>query len=328
MAITVRNLRKEYRTRIKEEGLQASLRALWQPVYKQVTAVDDVSFEVNSGEIIAFIGPNGAGKSTTIKILTGILHPTAGEVSVMGYNPVQNRQRLAMSIGSVFGQRSQLWLHLPPLDSFALLARIYELEEKSYRSRLAMLSELFGIEELLRTPVRKLSLGQRIRCEITASLLHQPKVIFLDEPTIGLDVIVKQRIRELILLLNREEGTTVFLTSHDAGDVEQLCKRVLVIDQGKILLDDSVEDMKRNYLQRKIIEITYSEVPELQLPAGVIAETMEGSRIRLIVDTRLMEVNELLPQLVAGGNIIDLTINNPPMEEIIARIFQHRGGEE
>lgn len=328
MSIHAQNLSKTYRTKIKEEGLKASIRALWKPEYRHIEAVDDISFDVEPGEIVAFIGPNGAGKSTTIKMLTGILHASSGYLDVLGFDPTRQRQELALQIGTVFGQRSQLWLHLPPLDSFALLARIYELEEPAYRSRLQELVELFELEELLKIPVRKLSLGQRIRCEIAASLLHRPKVIFLDEPTIGLDVVVKQTIRELISRLNREEGTTIFLTSHDAGDIEQLCQRALVIDKGRLIIDQEVSLIKRSFFNRKIIDLVYQEMPQLEMPPGVSWQSPSRNQARLIVDTRLCSVGALLPKLVAVGSISDVTISDPPMEEIIAAIFRQKAEVE
>jgi ABC-2 type transport system ATP-binding protein len=229
-AIRVANLKKIYRTRVKGEGLGASFRALAKPVYKEVHAVRDISFSVEKGEILAFIGPNGAGKSTTIKMLTGILHPTRGEISVMGFDPVRERQNLSYHIGTVFGQKSQLWFHLPPVDSFTLLGAIYDMDKPTLDKRIAELTERFELGDLLQTPVRKLSLGQRIRCEVAASLLHAPDILFLDEPTIGLDVVVKQNMRELILAMNREQGTTIFLTSHDTSDVEQVCRRAIIIE--------------------------------------------------------------------------------------------------
>ena len=259
-----------------------------------------------------------------IKMLTGILHATSGSISVLGLNPARHREKLAFQIGTVFGQRSQLWMHLPPVDSFALLASIYELDSQLYHQRLAELVELFELEDLLKIPVRKLSLGQRIRCEVAASLLHRPKVIFLDEPTIGLDVIVKQKIRDLIVRLNREEGTTIFLTSHDAGDIEQICKRALVINSGQLVIDDDVATIKQSFFNRKIIDITYQQEFTFALPQGVSLLSSEGRRAQLVVDTRLCEVGSFLAQLVASGAISDVTINDPPMEEIIAAIFQQK----
>ena len=220
--IQVENLSKTFQIKQKQSGFFGGVKALWNPNYKIVKAVDNISFSVNEGEIVAFIGPNGAGKSTTIKMLTGILFPSSGIISVLGYNPQHQRLKLAYHIGSVFGQKPQLWYHLPPQDTYNLFSRIYELDQRKFKERLDYLVDAFEIEDLLKTPVRKMSLGQRMRCEIVASLLHRPKIIFLDEPTIGLDVVAKQRIREVIKHLNETEKVTIFLTSHDAGDVEAL----------------------------------------------------------------------------------------------------------
>ncbi|GHU66856.1 hypothetical protein FACS1894184_05660 [Clostridia bacterium] len=242
--IETRELRKTYRAKVKGEGLGASVRALIKPEWKEVDAVRGLSLTVERGEIAAFIGPNGAGKSTFIKMLCGILHPSAGELTVLGMSPMRDRRRLAMRIGTVFGQKSQLWLHLPALDSFTLLGAIYEISDAERKRRVGELTELFEMGEFIQTPVRKLSLGQRIRCEVAASLLHDPELLFLDEPTIGLDVVVKQAIRELILKYNKERGVTVFLTSHDPSDIENLCRRAIVIDHGSLMMDCPVDQLK------------------------------------------------------------------------------------
>jgi ABC-2 type transport system ATP-binding protein len=247
-AIKAEKLNKVYRTKVKAEGLSASFRALIKPERKEIHAVQDINLEVEQGDIVAFIGPNGAGKSTFIKMLCGILYPTSGCVAVLGMSPHKERRQLAKRIGTVFGQRSQLWLHLPAADSFTLLAAIYELSKTEKQQRVGELSEIFGLGDFINTPVRKLSLGQRIRCEIAASLLHEPEILFLDEPTIGLDVVVKQAIRELILRRNKEKGTTVFLTSHDPADIEQLCRRAVVINHGTLVLDTEVEKHKNGYI--------------------------------------------------------------------------------
>jgi len=309
---------------VKAEGLGASIRALVKPDWREVEAVKRIDLEVERGDIVAFIGPNGAGKSTFIKMLCGILQPTDGEVSVLGMSPVRERRKLAMRIGTVFGQKSQLWLHLPALDSFTLLAAIYEISDKERRRRVEELSELFELGEFLQTPVRKLSLGQRIRCEVAASLLHDPELLFLDEPTIGLDVIVKQAIRELIIRRNTEHGTTVFLTSHDPADIEQLCRRAVVIDHGQIVLDAPVERLRTNYIRKKIIEVSFSTeqtVPEYE---GVtLTREKGGLKSTLTVDTGVRPIGDVMEKLSALGNVLDITINNPPMEEIIAAIYRN-----
>ncbi len=324
-AIAVEHLSKRYRTRVKAEGLKAGVKALFAPEYKEVEAVRDVSFTVQRGEMLAFIGPNGAGKSTTIKMLTGILHPSAGSMRVLGLDPVRERRALCARIGTVFGQRSQLWLHLPPVDSFAMLGAIYDIGDSERRRRVDVLADRFQLTEFLHTPVRKLSLGQRIRCEIAASLLYEPDILFLDEPTIGLDVVVKQAIRELILEWNREKGTTVFLTSHDPGDVERICKRAMVIDHGRVVLDQSVEHMKATYLRRKVVTVKFFEPGILPELTGVRVQT-SGTQAVLTVDTGIRPIGEVMQAVTAHGGVADITVNDPPMEEIITSIFKSGEG--
>lgn len=322
-AIVAENLRKDYRTRVKAEGLKAGVKALFAPEYRDVAAVKGISFRVQRGEMLAFIGPNGAGKSTTIKMLTGILHPSGGDMQVLGYNPVRERRELCAHIGTVFGQRSQLWMHLPPVDSFAMIGAIYGIEDNERRKRVDLLSQRFGLGEFLNTPVRKLSLGQRIRCEIAASLLYEPDILFLDEPTIGLDVVVKQAIRELILEWNREKGITVFLTSHDPGDVEHICRRAMVIDHGQVVLDQSVEQLKATYLNRKVITVKFLEPRMLPEMNGVKVEE-NGAQAVLTVDTLVQPIGMVMQAVTEKGGVADITVTDPPMEEIITAIFSSR----
>ena len=332
--ISTRELSKTFRAKVKSEGLSASFRALIKPEWRTVDAVRGIDLDVVRGEIVAFIGPNGAGKSTFIKMLCGILYPSSGDISVLGISPQRERRRLAMKIGAVFGQKSQLWLHLPAADSFTLLAAIYEISDGERKRRIGELTELFGLAEFLHTPVRKLSLGQRVRCEVAASLLHEPEILFLDEPTIGLDVVVKQAIRELIVSRNRERGTTVFLTSHDPADIEQLCRRAVVIDRGAIVLDQPVDKMRSEYLGKKLVDVTFGvpqALPELE---GVTTAIRDGSadgirslRWTLSVDTETHPIGDIMHRLSALGNVLDITINNPPMEEIIAAIFENQNAK-
>ena len=322
-AIVVETLRKDYRTRVKAEGLKAGIKALFAPEYREIQAVKDISFTVQRGEMLAFIGPNGAGKSTTIKMLTGILHPSSGNMQVLGYDPVKQRRELCAHIGTVFGQRSQLWMHLPPVDSFAMIGAIYGIEDNERRRRVDVLAQRFSLGEFLHTPVRKLSLGQRIRCEIAASLLYEPDILFLDVPTIGLDVVVKQAIRELILEWNREKGITVFLTSHDPGDVEHICRRAMVIDHGQEVLDQSVEHLKATYLNRKVITVKFLEPRKLSEMNGVKVEE-SGVQAVLRVDTRVQPIGVVMQAVTEKGGVADITVNDPPMEEIITTIFRSR----
>lgn len=262
-AIKVENLSKTFRVKRKEKGMKGSVKAILHPQTEEIRAVKDVSFAVEEGEMLAFIGPNGAGKSTTIKMLTGILYPDGGRAQVLGIDPTKKRRQLAYRIGTVFGQKEQLWTHLTPYDNFCFFGAIYDLSERETEARIEELTARFGLGDFINTPVRNLSLGQRIRCEIAASLIHNPKVLFLDEPTIGLDPVVKESVRELIRRMNREEHTTIFLTSHDVGDIEKLCRRIIIVNDGQIVLDDSVEHLKRHYpamsLEEIITEIYKSE---------------------------------------------------------------------
>jgi ABC-2 type transport system ATP-binding protein len=323
-AIQVSDLTKTFRTKHKAAGLRASLQSLVRPQYSVVEAVRGLSFEMESGELLGFIGPNGAGKSTTIKILTGILFPTNGAVQVLGYIPWKQRRKLAYSIGTVFGQRPQLWYHLPAIDTFTLFGKIYELDDQETKKRIAYLSEAFKIEDLLETPVRKLSLGQRMRCEVAASLLHKPKLLLLDEPSIGLDVVAKQHIRDAIRTMASEENVGVLLTSHDAGDLEALCKRVIIINHGQIVYQDKVSVLKRSFLTSKLVEVRYAQQvsPNFHLTG---TETLKVSKdhyaIKLRFDTLQTPVEKVMAHLSAAGTLLDITVSDPPLEEVIAAIY-------
>ena len=319
--IKVSNLNKTFKVKTKEEGLRGSFKSMFSPSYREIKAVNNISFEVEKGEILAFIGPNGAGKSTTIKMMTGILYPSSGDIEVLGMDPSSKRKELSYKIGTVFGQKSQLWFHLPPLDSFQLLGNIYEMDKLKLQKRISLLKEIFEIGDLMDIPVRKLSLGQRIRCEIAASILHEPEIIFLDEPTIGLDVVVKQKIRELILQLNKEEKTTIFLTSHDSGDIEQLCKRAIIINHGEVVLNETIKSLKHAYLNKKIIQIKYNEIVNLDNCKVDIIKN-KGNAIKVQVDTSKQDIEEVLTNLIKCGKVNDITISEPPLEEIISHIYK------
>ncbi|HXF17676.1 MAG TPA: ATP-binding cassette domain-containing protein [Burkholderiales bacterium] len=286
-----------------------------------VVAVDGISLSVPPGQSVAFIGPNGAGKSTTIKMLTGILHPTSGEVSVLGFIPWRDRRRLAHQIGAVFGQRSQLWYHLPPGDTFDLLSRIYSLKREEFVRTRNVLIERFNLGSFMNTPVRKLSLGQRMRAEVAASLLHRPKVLFLDEPTIGLDVIARQELRNLICEWNRNDGTTIFLTSHDAGDIEHVAERVIVINHGQVVVDDNVAAVRRKYLGAKILRVQFHEVPRPVLLPGVTVLCSSEYEWKLQIDTAITPVRRVTSAVLDAGSVADIAVEDPPLEEVIARIY-------
>jgi ABC-2 type transport system ATP-binding protein len=319
--LDVQNLSKVFTVRQKPPGFLPSVSALFKPLRKEVRAVDGISLSVERGEMLAFIGPNGAGKSTTIKLVTGILYPTGGSIRVLGLDPHRQRKALARRIGTVFGQRSQLWYHLPPLDTMLLLADIYDLERQKAKARIDYLVETFCIQDYLRTPVRKLSLGERVRCEIAASLLHSPEVLFLDEPTIGLDVIVRQSIRDLIRRMNSEEQTTVFLTSHDTGDIEKICRRAIVINHGRIVWDGTIKDMKYRLLRRKVIDLKLDAPLRLKAKGVEVLKTREYSA-KLEVDLERASLDEVVSLIMRDNRVEDITISNPPMEEIITRIYK------
>ena len=322
-AIEVLNLQKTFQTKRKAAGMSGSMRSLFKPEYSSVEAVKGLSFQMEAGELLGFIGPNGAGKSTTIKMLTGILHPTGGEAKVLGFVPWKDRQILAYHIGTVFGQRPQLWYHLPAIDTFTLFGKIFELDDRETKMRIGRLAEIFEIQDLLETPVRKLSLGQRMRCEVAASLLHRPRLILLDEPSIGLDVVAKQRMRDAIREMAQLENVGVLLTSHDAGDLEALCRRVIIINHGQIVYEDKVSNLKRKFLTSKLVEVRYSEeVPKTFEVNG--AELLKTGKhgVKLRFDTRTTPVEKVLSHLTDAGSVVDITISDPPLEEVIAKIYQ------
>lgn len=320
-AIEVKQLSKTFRVKVKEKGLRGSIKSIFKPTYRTIKAVDDISFRVETGEILAFIGPNGAGKSTTIKMLTGILYPDQGKSLVMNINPCEKRKQLSYKIGTVFGQKEQLWTHLTPYDNFKFFGAIYDLKDSEVESRIEELSTVFELEEFINTPVRNLSLGQRIRCEIVASLIHKPEVLFLDEPTIGLDPVVKENIRALIKKMNKEYKTTVFLTSHDVGDIEKLCKRIIIVNHGRIVLDDSMENIKYHYLNKKIVEVKMREVTDLTEEDGITVLKSKGNNVKLEVDTTKKNISDAI-KLIDADNIIDINISNVPLENIITEIYK------
>ncbi len=320
-AIKVSNLSKKFRVKVKDKGLKGSLKSVLHPIYKEIQAVDGISFSVEKGEILAFIGPNGAGKSTTIKMLTGILYPEEGEVSVLGISPTNRRKQLAYKIGTVFGQKEQLWTHLTPYDNFKFFGAVYDLPDLKVEERIEQLKTVFELEEFINTPVRNLSLGQRIRCEIVASLIHEPEVLFLDEPTIGLDPVVKENIRTLIKKMNKEYNTTIFLTSHDVGDIEKLCKRIIIVNHGKIVTDDSMENLKYHYLNKKLVEVKLKEPMDLTEAEGITVIKSKGSNLKLEVDITKQSISDAL-KLIDADNLIDINISNVPLENIITEIYK------
>lgn len=319
--IEVKNLNKNYKVKIKEKGLVGSFKSIIKPTYKVVKAVKNVSFEVEKGEMIAFIGPNGAGKSTTIKMMTGILYPDDGSIKILDLDPKKDRKKLAYEIGTVFGQKEQLWTHLTPYDNFKFFGAIYDLNNYQIEKKIEELKQLFELEEFINIPVRNLSLGQRIRCEIACALINEPKILFLDEPTIGLDPVVKENIRLFIKRMNKEYHTTVFLTSHDVGDIEKLCKRVIIINKGMVVLDDSMENLKYHYLNKKIVEAKMRERVNLNDEDGIKILKDKGYNLKIEVDTKKREISDAI-KLLNPENLVDINISNIPLEDIIADIYK------
>ena len=315
--ISVENLRKDFSYVRRKPGLSG----LFKRDIRTIEAVSGISFEIAERERVAIIGPNGAGKSTTLKMLSGILEPTGGAARVLGLVPWKQRRALAYRIGVVFGQRSQLWAELPARDSFALLRRIYDVDLATFARRQSQLVERFGLGPLLDQPVQRLSLGQRMRCEIVASLLHGPALLFLDEPTIGLDITAKAAIRDFIREHAGAEGQTVVLTSHDTRDIELVCDRVIVINEGRIVVDQPTGELRRRFLGHRLVSLR-SAAPriELTLP-GVVRRVSEPYLSIFEVDTRTTRVDVVIQAALAHGGIEDITIEDPPMEEVVRAIY-------
>lgn len=319
--IEVKNLVKTFKVKEKDKGIKGSIKSIFKPKYKEINAVNDINFSVTKGEVLAFIGPNGAGKSTTIKMLTGILYPTNGEIVVNGINPSKERKKLAYKIGTVFGQKEQLWVHLTPYDNFKFFGAIYDIPDNEIETRIEELTKTFELEDFINTPVRNLSLGQRIRCEIVAALIHKPEILFLDEPTIGLDPVVKENVRALIKKMNKELGMTIFLTSHDVGDIEKLCKRVIIVNKGKIIMDDTMNNLKYHYLNKKIIEVKLKEKVNLQNEDGIVVLKDKENNLKIEIDSKKKNVADVI-KLLDTDKILDINISNIPLEDIITSIYR------
>ena len=326
-AIRVEQLSKTYSTFSRREGIVGSIKDLLHREYSTLTAVDSISFEVKAGELIGYIGPNGAGKSTSIKMLTGILQPTSGSIDVFGYHPFNDRKRYTQHIGVVFGQRTQLWWDIAVRESFALLGTIYDVDKREFENRLAQLTEIFNLEEVISTPVRKLSLGQRMRCDLAASLLHNPKVLFLDEPTIGLDAVAKDGIRSFLRKINKEFGTTIILTTHDLKEIEELCDRIVILDHGKILYDGGLREIKGIEGLQRTITIDFTGAvsgSELlaSLPESIELKQQSARRVLLSYDQKQTPTAELVRSLFASSEVADLTISEPDIEQVIMKIYR------
>ena len=323
--IEVQHLSKTFYVRRRESGLKNAAAALFKK-REPVPALQDISFSVADGEMVGYIGPNGAGKSTTIKVMTGVLTPDHGICRIDGRTPWKERKAHVARIGVVFGQRSQLWWDLPVNDSFDLIRDIYRVPEDRYRKNVRELSEMLSLGEILRTPARQLSLGQRMRCEIAASLLHDPKVLFLDEPTIGLDAASKLAVREFIRSLNRTRGTTILLTTHDMQDIEALTRRIILIGKGRILLDGPLEDLKETLSPvRTVIASGWEKAGALSLPEGVSLLSRQGEgnvRLTLSADTRLSPVPALIESLSRQMELSDLSVEQASMDEVVLSLYK------
>jgi ABC-2 type transport system ATP-binding protein len=319
--VEARDLRKVFRTAKRTPGALGALRSLFSPEYEDRVAVGGVTFALEPGELVGYIGPNGAGKSTTIKMLTGILVPTSGQVRVAGLVPWKSRKENARNIGVVFGQRSQLYWDLPLIDSFELLRAIYAIPPDRYRKNLNEFIDILEMSDFLRTPVRQLSLGQRMRGDFAAALLHGPKVVYLDEPTIGLDVVAKQAIREFIARINAERGATIVLTTHDLADVERLCRRIVLIDRGTLIYDGDIDRIKSEYGRFRTLVVRFSEPvaqPEL---AGAQLTGVEDSSARFRFDRNLQRADRLVRQASERYSVEDVSLEEPDLESIIRRIY-------
>lgn len=327
--IEIKNVTKEFKVLNRREGLMGSLKDLFSRDYKTVRAVDNISMTIEQGEIVGYLGPNGAGKSTTIKMMTGVLEPTSGQITVNGNLPYKDRTKNAQEIGVVFGQRSQLWWSLPLIESFKILKDIYQIPDMNYNSMIEFYKSLVDIEQLLHKPVRQMSLGQRTLSDILAAFLHDPKIVFLDEPTIGLDVSMKNKIRTLIHALNMEKNTTVILTTHDMGDVDALCRRIVIIDKGKMLYDNDIDHLKGFFGSYRTLKIrpdgdikVCSEAMKTELAAHSVSVTADDEWISVLVNEDKNKVMDVLNAIQKSRAIRDMKLEEISTEEVIRKIYE------
>ena len=322
--ISVQNLAKTYRTHQRGSGIRDLVKSIFKREYVTVKAVDGISFSIREGEIAGILGPNGAGKSTTIKMLTGTLHPSGGHIEVMGFHPAKDRMRYVREIGAVFGQKSQLIWDIPPIDSFQMNKAIYGIPDDRFQERLRLLKNLFELDGIVGKPTRVLSLGERMKCEFIMAMLHEPKIVFLDEPTIGLDVIAKQRIRDFIREMNRQ-GTTFILTTHDLDDVEQLAHKVIIINHGQKVFDDSLPALQKSLGTKKLVELTLAAPFEGLSAEGVrVAEQKSAMEVTLEADIEQIPIAAFMELLAKAYPFTDISIRSLPMEMIITQIYEKR----
>jgi viologen exporter family transport system ATP-binding protein len=324
--IYVHDLSKHFRTFRRREGIWGSIQNLFVRDYHTVAAVDRVGFSIERGEMVGYIGPNGAGKSTTIKMLTGILVPTSGEIRINGFVPFRQRRQYVKTIGVVFGQRTQLWWDIAVVESFKLLRRIYDVPQRDFDARMERFNEVLGIRDYLYTPVRKLSLGERMRCDLAAALLHNPPLLFLDEPTIGLDVVAKDHIRQFLRAINRDFRTTILLTTHDLDDIEELCRRIMIIDHGRVLYDGLLDDLKQKLVRTKQVKFVLkdrAQAPGMAVfsPVGLQVEQVDEMTYRIRFDPGRVATADLIRRILAAIEVRDLLIEEEPIEEIVKRIY-------
>ncbi len=319
-SIKVENLVKSYTTYKRGSGFKETIKSFFKREKVNINAVDGISFEIEKGTICGILGPNGAGKSTTIKMLCGALYPTSGAIDVMGYSPARDRVKYVQKIGAVFGQKSQLIWDIPPVDSFAMNKAIYGISDEDYKKRLSEMTELFDVEEVIHKPTRVLSLGERMKCEFIMAMLHSPEIVFLDEPTIGLDVIAKNKIREVVSEMNRK-GTTFILTTHDLEDVEQLADNVIIINHGKKVFDDSLASLKNALGSKKIVTLTLTNPYNGDEIGGAKIISRDGADISIEVDTEKQEITDFLKTLTEYVDFRDISVKELPMDMIITRIY-------
>lgn len=319
--IEVKHITKTFKVAKKKSGLKASFKSFFKRDYKMVEAVKDISFSIAKGEIIGYIGPNGAGKSTTIKILSGILTPDKGQCTVGKIVPWKNRKEYVKKIGVVFGQRSQLWWDIPAEDTFDLLKDIYDIPEERYQKVKEELVEKLNLKDIINVPVRQLSLGQRMRCEIAASLLHEPEILFLDEPTIGLDAISKQQVRDFIKRINKEKKTTIILTTHDMSDIDALAKRIILIGKGQVLYDGSLQKLKNNYANKRYISVKTKDSLNIR-NKGIIQKEKVKDGYKFCIDSKTINISDFLSIISKKVQIEDVEIDNENLDNMIVNLYE------